>query len=498
MPAAKLTEGLRRQFRHHLGGQGSALLTGAQARQQQGLARESGARLVAPFNGSLVNAFPTHLATMDFDFTRDLAYVKGYGVTPALALLTLGGMSGGSRVNSRGVLEAVSAPSLDWTPTTRTARGLRLPAQSTNAWRNNYPTSSQCVVSDGTATAQDGSTAKKAVVNSGAVAFPSVGTTTQAFDVSTLVAGQTADFTFTAQFAAFGPLNYKPHLVLQAGGGGGDLFATALFNAVDGTFTAISYGTAFSVIRAPSAVLLPCGMWHVDWGVRYTQQAVIRNQVANYFQIRNEANVGSYTADGLSGVQFKLTQFERSAGFTGHIFTTSAAVTRTGATAIVPPAIFQPAYNPVEGTFVVTRTFEPGAVTAATASLMMSGMSDGTANNSVVSHFVSDLATPYLDYFANIAGVAQYDTFNAMPAVAAQQPITTVQTYAKGRGYTALLAPGAVVAVSTNDVPVCDRGILLSGRDGLVGTGDGHLQRWTYIPRAIPADWFQAAGVWPR
>jgi hypothetical protein len=237
-------------------------------------------------------------------------------------------------------------PRIDYDPATLECKGLLMEPSRTNGIFNTATSASLGTVSTGTAIGPDGNLAYKFVPTAGAVSFPTRGNGGEQFANGTS-AGGTTDFAFSGYFKNFGPLNYKPYIVIDAvdAGNGNILYALVLFDASAGTFSLKAYSGGWTEIQAPSATLMPCGMWYVTWIVRYTQQALLRTKNRFYIQCYNEANTATYTADGSSGFQYRCMQLEIGSVITSYIPTTTTAVTRQAENCIVSGTTFTNWFN---------------------------------------------------------------------------------------------------------------------------------------------------------
>lgn len=187
---------------------------------------------------------------------------------------------------------------------------------------------SSTTASTGTITGPDGALATKVIPNAGTVNFPGSGSSFVQSFANAQTVGQYTDYSFSGYFAPIGPLAYSAYLVISASGGAATTYALVHFNPTTGVFSGKGLGTGWTEVAPPSAVLSLSGMWYVKWTVRYTQQAVLQNVVAHYFQIGNENTLVNFTADGVSGLQRACHQFEAGSYPTSYIPTTTAQVTR--------------------------------------------------------------------------------------------------------------------------------------------------------------------------
>lgn len=292
--------------------------------------------------------------------------VLGAPLRPSLALNFAKSGSGDSRLTTvrsgstgtvfgrNGNIQTISPNSqrISYSPYTGECLGLLVEDTRVNVVQN---TNNGGYASTGTARAPDGSTAYKAIPT-GNVTFAGVGDITQqGFALSTAV-GQTTDYSFSGYFSSFGPLAYKPFIVIRSwinGSSGTENYALLWLDPINGTTGGKFLGTGWSEVNAPYVALHPCGMYYISWTVRYTQPATTRNRVDCYLQILNEANQQTYTADGVSGFQFACMQFEQGNGATSYIPTTNASATRNFDDISYPVGDW---FNPVEGTLLVEYT----------------------------------------------------------------------------------------------------------------------------------------------
>lgn len=217
--------------------------------------------------------------------------------------------------------------------------GILIEGASTNYITNNVsPITGNATQVAGTMNAPDG-TAAKAYVPTTANAIHSVGSLAADFiDISGLAIGSTKDVSVSAYVSSYGPLNYKPYIVVDATDGTNHVYAVVIFNPIDGTFSQKALGLGWTEILVPNATLMPCGMWKISWSVRWTQTNPIKTKISHNYQILNEANVNTYAGDGVSGIHLFGHQLEALPFSSSTIFTTGTAATR------VPTSVSRLAY----------------------------------------------------------------------------------------------------------------------------------------------------------
>lgn len=419
-----------------------------------------------------------------------LGLVSADGIYPTLTLNFAADLALDSRIafarsssatyfDAAGIMQtaALNVARFDHNPLTLDSLGLLLEEARTNLIANTDLTASASVVSVGTATGPDGLPAFKVVPNAGAVAFPSRGNiSVQQVAIST-TAGQTTDVAFTGWFAPFGPLAYKAHIVVMADiSGASQLYALVSFDPTTGAFSSKALNTGWSDLVAPAAVLMPCGMWRVSWTLRYTQQASLRTAIKTFFQLRDQTDASSFTADGASGIQYACMQLEAGAFPTSYIPTTTAPATRSAETATISGAAFSAWHNASAGTLLVEQTWDYVGATNAGASVTLS---DNTLNNYIGISRSGAGATP--QGLIVTGGVSQCSPYanNATAGVPFK--------FAFAFGADAAIAlDGAQTANSTDPavtLPVVDR-LHLGAATGTVTRK--HIGRLVYWPARLP------------
>lgn len=281
----------------------------------------------------------------------------------------------GSYFNSSGLLvnAATNVARYSYNPDDLTIPpALLVEAASTNYACNSFITGN-ITSRTGTHTAPDGTLCKAISTNNSAMSFPQVGTSVvQTF---TLATGGNTDRIFTGYFA-LKPDNLQvivPMLVFDyytALGSANHIYSSLRIDLIDLTTTISNISAETNVIYT-NLELTSCGMYKVTMLVRYTQGTTIRDSSTFYIQVRDAANSGTFTGDGVSGFEYSHLQFEASRNPTSYIPTTTIAVTRNAdiytstnvARGIegykISSTYFDTMFNPLEGTLTTTCTFNP-------------------------------------------------------------------------------------------------------------------------------------------
>jgi hypothetical protein len=329
--------------------------------------------------------------------------------------------------------------------------------------------------------------ATKVLPSAGAVSYPGSGNIALQYHSNTQTTGQATEYTFSGYFAPFGPLNYKPYIIITATTNpGDDTYCLAFFDATTGTVAGKTIQSGWSEVLAITAVIAPCGMWYVTWTVRFTQPALLRTKISQYFQIADATTQTVYTADGLSGVQRACHQFEIGSYATSYIPTTTAAVTRNADTSTsaattrnadvdsMTGANFSSWYRQDEGTFVV-ESLITGDISS-TSYPRVFEVSDGTASNSILNGSSNNLGL----YEVNAGGVTQLGLYPAE-----SENITKKVAFAvKANDFAYSLNGGAVTTDSSGLVPTVDR--LRIGASGVSSNSlNGTISKLQYYPQRL-------------
>lgn len=412
----------------------------------------------------LLNRNRSNRPTLNLEFTAN----------PVPASVTFTRATTRTRINSAGALEtvAINTPAIDYDPVTLACRGLSVWEARTNSVANAIAScvGSSTTASTGTATGPDGLAATKVVPNAGAVAFPGSGTIATQAVANAQTVGQSTDYAFSGYFSSFGPLNYQPYIVVMAGNAAmstDQVYALVLFNPATGAFSAKTLNTGWTEVAAPTATLMPCGMWYVTWVVRYTQQALLRTGVSQYLQIWNEAGTHTYTATGTSGIQRAFNQFEVGSSVSPTIVTTTAQVTRAADVAVISGANFSNFYNQSEGTFVIAAELP-----STSAYRVLAQSEDGANNNRVYLDVNSGAARLVSTVSGANQGLCTLDALTASTAF-------RVAAGYKLNDYAASLNGAAVVPDTTATVPTVDRLRIGTDQGNYV---NGWIRSITYYP----------------
>lgn len=311
----------------------------------------------------------------------------------------------------------------------------------------------------------------------GSVVAPGVGSWgNQTYAISDLTVGQSRDYTFSGYFSPYGPLQYKPYVVIGSVGTSlTTYYATLIFNANTGSVVSTSLGLGWSQVLAPEVSLHPCGMYYLTWTVRYTQQSTY-SSINCYLQILNQSNTQTYTADGASGFGYACLQFEQGYGATSYIPTTTTNSTRSLDLISYPVGDW---YNPNEGTLYaeytsgikIDYTRVVSIESIPTNSIRILG-SDG--NGTVGPYFEIYVSNP-----PPIVGLVSSGT------PLSRKNYKTIASY-KANDFKFCRDGGTVLTASTGAIPQ-NLTTLLLGSSGSTPL-NGHLAKFAYFPKALTSE----------
>lgn len=291
----------------------------------------------------------------------------------------------GTYIDSTGIVQtaATGTARFSYNPDNLFAQPyLLLEEQRTNFVRNNFTDVNFGTISTGTAIAPDGTVARKFVPSAGTVFYPTLGSTNGVnFSNSTTftaAVSASVDIAYTGYFAATGPLNYKPYIVIEfnTNNSANSIFANYLLDVNAGTIASSSVMAPIITLTSATLVKDIKGMYKFSVVIRYIQDATARNNINTRVMCADQTNnTSSYTADGTSGFEAALLQCEIGSYPTSYIPTTGASATRIADTILssqttrtadqVSISNLTPWYNSIQGTLyaefigtaVTTNTF---------------------------------------------------------------------------------------------------------------------------------------------
>jgi hypothetical protein len=352
--------------------------------------------------------------------------------------------------------------------------GMWFEAPSVNHWLNTSTAAGSAIVTleGGSITAPNKRLANIVVPQGTITGVASMGSRTGTlFSGLDTTPGAYTDYSITGYFAAWGPKNYKPYIVIAADSAVGvdSVYATLLFDSVTGEVTAKNLGTGWSEITPPLAVKQPSGMWKFTWSVRFTQDATPRANVYQTYQVRNELNQGAYTADGVSGFQFGCLQFENYPEATSYIPTEQAWVTRERDQVLCTGTNLTSWFNLSEGT--IQSKFTPTADAIAGGSPIWQ-LDDGSTANRMYTFFraASSNGTQ-----VNSAGVLQVDLTSNNSGVVVDETVLNCFGY-KVNDFVVSGSKSALATDVVGDLPLTINRLLLSG--GARGVAIQFINYW--------------------
>ena len=370
-----------------------------------------------------------------------------------------------------------SAPRFDHNPLTGESLGLLVEEQRTNFMLNSGGISANVALGTGTVIGPDAVNCRTLIPNAGSQNFPNIGGPLQSF---TLASGQTIDWAWSGWVAAgpTGTVPLEPRFVfgVSVAGGASPTYAELQINTSNGTIRSKILGFSLTDVSAPTVTLYRSGLYRFTWVIRYTQDATGRNTVSAGMQMRTTGGAGTYTADGVSGVQYALLQAETGSTVSSTIPTTTAAATRNADVAQITGTNFSSWYRQDEGTWFTEGAVPPGLSVFPT----LHQESDGTGNN-VTSQYVYTNG-----YYTNVrvGNVGQGD-----PGVAATLVVGAAYKIASGlRVDNAVTAANG--ALGTTDTSLLMPTALSEMRIGANRTGGAvintTIKRLVFWPQALP------------
>jgi hypothetical protein len=415
----------------------------------------------------LTRAFSSGLPTLYLDFLSSESLDSR---------ITASGGTGGTRVNSAGLIVPASAPRFDYDPITLAARGLLIEEQRTNLllrsaeFDNASWTKLNATATGGAATGPDGTASADSIA-------PTASTATHAaLQTATVTASTT--YTATVYMKAAGATHAQ--LVYDDG-------------ASNGAFMNLNLSTG-AITRGPEAA-----------GTGTQVAGDVQSAGNGWYRVRVTAQHGSTTARvavnplvssaSASGIFPSITtttgdavylwgaQLEAGPFATSYIPTTTAQVTRTADSLVMTGANFSSWFNAVQGTIYAEA--DSVAFGGGTGARPVFELNDGTSNNRVTAYFRSGAAGLETDVMAG--GVNQ-------AALASQVGLLSNTVYKLAAVYAAndfafAVAAGAVATDSAGSVPAVTQ--LLIGATN-AAYQNGHLRTLRYYPRRLPDTTLQA------
>ena len=418
--------------------------------------------------------------------------IQGAGIMPSLNLdfvnsetldprITFTRNSSATRTNDRGFIETVgtNTPRFDYDPITGACNGLLIEDSRTNFFANTL-VSGGGVVGTGTVLGPDNNNCRAFTPTAGDRSFPGVGVVSQSFSATL---GQTVDYTWSGYFAvgATGTPVLEPLIVMAfaVAGPTSVIYATLQINTTTWTVRNKGLGTGITEIAAPVITLVSTELYRVTWTVRYTQDATARNAVWAQIQTRTTAGSGTFTADGVSGIQYALCQAEAGAFATTVIPTTTTAATRAVESAVMTGTNFSSWYNQSSGTFtcLAARTLTSTGVVNFPGIFYVD---DGTLNNCIGILFND--AGNYIGVEAYVAGVYQWG-MNTLSSPVGGTYYNTSVGYSLNN-YAAVTNNGTLQPVTSGGIPTVNMLRLGSLRGGNARL-NGCIKHFAFYPTRL-------------
>lgn len=195
----------------------------------------------------------------------------------------------------------------------------------------------------------------------------------------------------------------------------------------------------------------------------------------------NNAGAVTYTGDGASGIYIWGAQLEAGDSATSYIPTVATAISRSDDVATMSGAAFSDWYRQDEGTFVISVSFSSVSSTGQNTALAISDGSVAVSQNA--GRRVGGSGAADFDYYVR-DGADQVYVRNADTVTAAGVAHRMAFAY-KLNDYAVSVDGGPPTTDTAATVPVVDRADL-GRRPGGSYLLNGHLQRITYFPEALP------------
>ena len=427
--------------------------------------------------------------TLDLNFARDKQLTNAVtGTNP----ITFTRGSIGTYTGSDGLLKTAVAnePRFDHNPVTRESLGLLVEEQRTNFMLNSGGISPNTILGTGSVIGPDGVNCRTLIPNAGSHSFPGIGGPLQSFTIS---AGQTIDYAFSGWVAAgptgAGPLEPRFVFGITVNGNTSPVYAELQINTSNMTVRSKSAGPGITDVSAPTVTLYSPGLYRFTWVIRYTQDATGRNTIGAGIQLRTTGGIGTYIADGVSGVQYALLQAEVGSAVSSTIPTTTAAATRSADVASITGTNLSSWYNQPAGS--VYAEFSPAFQGSASATFGNPGVWGATQNSLGSFNGYGIRLVPNSPFNDSINGISRYapGAFNNQVSIGLGAYLNTGQNYktmfawegsgiaGSSQGQTAITNTNpAASAMGTHDQ-------FYLGRQNVGGTPtqlNGHIRRLTY------------------
>ena len=379
--------------------------------------------------------------------------------------------------NSAGVLTsaATNAPRFDYNPSTLAAQGLLIEEARTNFFTN-ASGASLGTIGTGTVSGPDGVNCRTFIPTAGVTSFPNITGPVQTFSLSV---GQTVDWALSGWIAAgpVGSITLEPRFVfnVSVNNVSSFIYAELQINTSSWTVRTKVLAAQITEVSAPTITLFKPGLYRVTWVVRFTQDATGRNNITASIQARDTANSGTYTADGVSGLQYTLCQAETGSFPTSTIPTTTTALTRAADVASVNT--LNPWFNASAGTLFAEAT--PNTPTGNAANQSVVSLDDATNNNRIQPFRNASSGLPGAIIAAG--GVNQY---TPSVAITWNQNATGKIALAYSSGNNMFSFNGTNDTGGTGTIPTVTRMTIGARADGGI-IWNGYLRRISYYPRRL-------------
>jgi hypothetical protein len=195
----------------------------------------------------------------------------------------------------------VGEPRFEWA--NGVCQGLLIEEQRTNFFLNESNLYAARRVA-GPATGPDGKAAYAVILDKGPQNYNAVGGGAPYF--FNLAVGSSVDFYFTGYFAALPNSGQDITADITYGidvnnTGVNVTYCEWSFNPRTATTVYKYVGTGCTELYS-NVELHPCGMYKLTWGIRYTQDSSGRSALGTGLQIRDNAALGQFNTDGISGI----------------------------------------------------------------------------------------------------------------------------------------------------------------------------------------------------
>lgn len=418
--------------------------------------------------------FPSRGATLDIDFVNQQAYAYGVGTVAPGDLIAYTG-SGGTVVNSAGVLVPASGLRYDYDPVTLACKGAMAEGQNTNGFtqsgnlaHTDWPAATNATKAAASGIAPDGTNAYTALVEDS--------TNNQHLQPQQSITQVVGQVPAVSVFAKELPGSAKRYL---------GLFCTTVNNGNTGNASAIvdlATGIVTLNIRFTSVTVETAkdGAWRVT---AVAPACTVAASLVFRWHLCNASGVQAnqtYTGDGVSGVLLWGGQYEAGttvAASSSYTPTTTAAVTRTADHGVILGIDSSLWFNQSEGTFYVE------ADQRATSQVNTWFQVSAGAGSSDRMRMITN-TTGLLVGSIDVAAVNQANMVTAgsvSPFVASKAALAY-----KSADFGTVRDGGSIVTAASGNVPALMTQINFGEgvAAGLQALG-GHLKRLRYVPRRI-------------